>query len=89
MANSIWKEGARRGIAYVEDKDTAEQIMQIAGRRRTEAVKRAASLDAVQESALNGAMAVYVDKIGRPFAWQIPFDLGQWDRVAAAVDLAL
>ena len=89
MANTIWKEGARRGIAYVEDKETAEQIMQIAGRRRAADAKRAASLEAVQESALNGAMAIYTDKIGRPFAWQIPFDLGQWDKVAAAVDSSL
>lgn len=38
-----------------------------------------------QEAALTGAMAVYLDRRGRPFAWQIPFDMGQWDAVTALI----
>jgi len=32
------------------------------------------------------AMAVYLDRRGKPFAWQIPFPLDAWDRVTALVN---
>ena len=50
-------------------------------------VTRAASArqPAPAESFLEGTMAVYVDRRGRPFAWQIPFDIADWDQVTAAV----
>lgn len=97
MASTVWKDGTRRGIVYVEEKETAERVMAaLAGRRGGGAspgapppAKRkagAAGAAAAAEAPLGeGAMAVYLDRKGRPFAWQIPFDLGQWDRVAALV----
>jgi hypothetical protein len=84
MASRIWKDGMRRGIAYVEGREVAERVMEIAGRRKAEAavpVPRKAANDV--EVALVGAMAVYADKKGKPFAWQIPFDIGHWDAVSA------
>lgn len=84
MASRIWKEGTRRGVAYVEGRDTAERVMEIAGRRSSLPnipAKRTAANDV--EAALSGAMAVYADKRGKPFAWQIPFDLKCWEAVSA------
>ena len=83
MASRIWKDGTRRGIAYVEGRDAAERVMEITGRRSLSAVppKRTAANDV--EAALTGAMAVYADKRGKPFAWQIPFDLKCWEAVSA------
>ncbi len=90
MASRVWKDGKRRGIAYVEGREAAERIMTIAGRRRlveaaesgtTPTRRRIPSVPA-EEIALDGAMAVYCDKRGRPFAWQIPFDIGCWEKVA-------
>jgi hypothetical protein len=34
---------------------------------------------------VGAAMAVYLDRKGKPFAWQIPFDIADWDRVTALV----
>ncbi len=72
MASRIWKDGARRGIAYVEDREMAQQVLCATG----SAKPRAGGLP-------EGAMAVYLDRRGRPFAWQIPFDIGHWERIAA------
>jgi hypothetical protein len=97
MGHRVWKDGTRRGIAYVEGRAEAERVMTLAGRRRIEAagqVVRTRSapgrpqssrrvVPSPQELALDGAMAVYTDRRGRPFAWQIPFDIGHWDQVAA------
>lgn len=77
MASRLWRDGTRRGIAYVEDRSVAEQMLGAAGHRLRAAV------DGVPE----GAMAVYLDRRGRPFAWQISFDIGHWERVAALVGL--
>lgn len=74
MASRIWKDGARRGIAYVEDRVVAEQVLCAAGCQK----RRAGGMP-------EGAMAVYLDRRGRPFAWQIPFDIGNWERIAALV----
>jgi hypothetical protein len=90
MTSRVWKDGKRRGIAYVEGRETAEKIMMIVGRRRLlEAtasgmppVRRRIPTVPAEEIALDGAMAVYSDKRGKPFAWQIPFDIGCWEKVA-------
>jgi hypothetical protein len=90
MTSRVWKDGKRRGIAYVEGRETAERIMMIAGRRRlleaaasgTPPVRRRIPTVPAEEMALDGAMAVYSDKRGKPFAWQIPFDIGCWEKVA-------
>lgn len=90
MASRVWKDGKRRGIAYVEGREAAERIMTIAGRRRlleaatngTLPTRRRIPASPPEEIALDGAMAVYSDKRGKPFAWQIPFDIGYWEKVA-------
>lgn len=72
MANRVWKLNGRRGIAYLEDKAVAEWLISLSG---CEAAKLP-----------DMAMAVYKDRRGRTFAWQIPFDLSQWDTVSARVE---
>lgn len=67
--------------------------MTIAGRRRlleaalngTTQTRRRIPTAPAEEIALDGAMAVYSDKRGRPFAWQIPFDIKCWEKVAAVL----
>ena len=111
----MWKDGTRRGIVYVEERDAAEKVMALrpvpaapssvaattqqrsARQRRsssTVAAKAAATITATStrhvapprvETELAGAMAVYLDRKGKPFAWQIPFDIADWDRVTALV----
>jgi len=108
MGNRVWKDGTRRAIAYVEDKEAAEKVMTMTGRRReagspaiapgvpvrrpraaacaaglpaSRSVAEQAKADAVME----GAMAVYSDRRGKPFAWQIPFDAAHWEAVTAAI----
>ena len=72
MASQIWKLNGRRGIVYIEGKKVAEQVMVLCGEKETQLSEQ--------------AMAVYIDPRGRPFAWQIPFDLARWDTVSAAVE---
>ncbi|MES2465588.1 MAG: hypothetical protein V4671_33910, partial [Armatimonadota bacterium] len=74
MASRVWKDGKRRGIAYVESREAAERIMTIAGRRRLLEAVASGSLPTrrriptipAEEIALDGAMAVYSDKRGKP-----------------------
>lgn len=83
----LWKDGTRRGIAYVEEREVAEQVLAAAGRAVPAPVgdgKRRGAVSA-PEAVPEGAMAVYLDRRGRPFAWQIPFDIGRWERIAALV----
>ena len=96
MANRMWKDGTRRGIVYVESREAAEKVMAVA---KLKSAGRAAATKSASESPgtrrraaqapaevfLEGAMAVYLDRRGRPFAWQIPFDITDWDRVTALV----
>ncbi len=77
---------------YVEGRDTAEKVMAVAGRKQQQAAsgsparrRPAAAAQAPAETFLEGAMAVYLDRRGRPFAWQIPFDISEWDRVTALI----
>ena len=78
MASRIWKDGTRRGIAYIEGKEQADQVLTAIGR----AVQGGARTKA-GEDALGAAMAVYADSKGRPFAWQVPFDIARWDELNA------
>ncbi len=97
MTCRVWKDGKRRGIAYVEGREAAERVMMIAGRRRLpEAAaggpaptRRRIPAVPAEEIALDGAMAVYSDKRGKPFAWQIPFDIGYWEKVAEELGVPL
>ena len=83
MASRMWKLGTRRAMAYVEGEETARRVWEAAGRRGEAdgAPKRLGGL----EAKLQGAMAVYIDGKGKPFAWQIPFDVRRWDDVLAAL----
>ncbi len=99
----MWKDGARRGIVYVEEREAAEKVMALRGaanpvpagraafqlRRRTASVASRSAVVPISpvEAELKGraAMAVYLDRKGKPFAWQIPFALEDWDRVVALV----
>lgn len=81
----LWKDGTRRGIAYVEGRAVAEQVLLAAGRDVPLPSKRRGVGAPPPEAMLEGAMAVYLDRRGRPFAWQIPFPIGDWERIAALV----
>jgi hypothetical protein len=108
MGNRVWKDGSRRAIAYVEDKESAEKVMTMTGRRREEgspatapgvsvrrprvaacaagaSTSRSAAEQAKADAAMEGAMAVYSDRRGKPFAWQIPFDAAHWEAVTVAI----
>jgi hypothetical protein len=78
MAHQIWKDGMKRGMAYVEGWEKAAQVLTMMGRcaeltRKTQ----------LSEATLSGAMAVYTDPKGKAFAWQIPFPVAEWERVEA------
>ncbi len=85
MASRMWKDGTRRGIAYVEGREVAERVLTAAGRAPVVATPPRAAKD---NAALDGAMAVYTDKKGKPFAWQFPFDIKEWEAVMAAAGMA-
>lgn len=82
MPGKVWKDGTRRGIAYVEGRDVAQRVLEVAGRVSLPEKSRPKGR---ADERLEGTMAVYVDRRGRPFAWQIPFDIGHWDRIAALI----
>ena len=81
MASRMWKLGTRRAMAYVEGQEIAQKVQEAAGKLPEE--PRPKRRPRGLEAQLSGAMAVYVDGKGRPFAWQIPFDVRRWDAVAA------
>nr|WP_309687557.1 hypothetical protein [Armatimonas sp.] len=78
MKTSLWKIGTRRAMAYVEGRENLERLLEAAGKVR-EPLKRGSGL----EGELQGAVAVYSDAKGRPFAWLIAFDAVRWDEVSA------
>jgi hypothetical protein len=84
MASRIWKDGTRRGIAYIEGKEQADRILAAVGRTTGEWSARRPN----GENALGTAMAVYTDQKGRPFAWQIPFDIARWDEMNTLLNSA-
>lgn len=83
MAGKVWSISTRRGIAYVEGRDCAERVLEALG--RLAAPRRGTA--GVGDSLLLGAMAVYTDRKGRPFAWLVSFDLTERERVVAAGEL--
>lgn len=74
----VWKVTSRRGVAYVEGRDAAERVLAAVG-REPGGVKAKA-----WDKSLLGAMAVYLDRKGKPFAWLVPFDWVDCERVSAA-----
>ena len=87
MASKVWKDGTRRGMAYVEGKETARKVMEVTGRLPVVQAPRRRTASANGDAPMEGAMAVYTDRRGRPFAWQIPFDIRCWDSVTAMVSV--
>ena len=93
MAARCWKDGARQGIAYVENAEIAERVMALRanGMGNSAAAAQAAAprksgvagTNAKKPHLPPGAMAVYADKKGKPFAWQIAFALRDWETVTA------
>jgi hypothetical protein len=81
VVSRMWKLGTRRAMAYVEGAEIAQKVWEATGRtpEPTPPRKRIRGM----EAHLRGAMAVYMDGKGRPFAWQIPFDAKHWDIVEA------
>lgn len=79
-------------MAYAEGRELAERILSASGQAGTveeaagqaEGKRRAAN--APTDNLLPGTMAVYLDRRGKPFAWQIAFDVSYWDTVAAMVN---
>ena len=86
MANRLWKMGTRRGIAYVEGRAAAERVLLASGQPPTVIIATPATVPANSRAVPEGLMAVYCDRRGKPFAWQIPFDVRVWDAVVAAVE---
>ena len=75
----LWKDGNRRGIAYVEGREMVERVLAVTGKALPVPQRPGKDTDAE----LPGTMAVYRDRRGRAFAWQIPFDIVCWDSVAS------
>ena len=78
MAHRVWKVGTRRGIAYVEGREMAEQIASLTGRVLPPPITvRKTNADA------GSVMAIYTDRKGKAFAYQIVFDLSNWDKITS------
>lgn len=58
-------------MVYVEGRETAEKILAVAG---LPGLPVPTGKGKALEAQLNGPVAVYTDRRGRAFAWQIPFD---------------
>lgn len=71
--NAMWRLNTREGIAYVEDRGVALELI-----RSVKATSKARALDE--------AMAVYVTPRGRAFAWQIRFPYDRWSSVARTLE---
>jgi hypothetical protein len=80
MRSRVWKDGTRRAIAYVEGREVAETLKETLGKVQEE-VRKVSK----EEALTKAAMAVYLDKKGKPFAWQFAFDVALWERVSAVV----
>jgi hypothetical protein len=78
----LWKVGLRRGMAYVEGRDLAERVLSLSGGAAP--VSGPPARRRASDQLLPGTMAVYSDRRGRAFAWQIAFDVRHWDAVASA-----
>lgn len=68
-------------------RDTGAAVVAVPAAKAARPAKPGALAPA--EAELSGpAMAVYLDRKGKPFAWQIPFALDDWDRVSVLVGVA-
>ena len=86
LTGQMWRDSSRRGIAYVEGRAGLERVMTATGRTAAQPTRRTVGGDS--ETLADGIMAVYTDRRGRPFAWQVRFDLGLWEAVTAALQSA-
>lgn len=86
MTSSVWKVGTRRAMVYVEGKESAQRVLEAAGTPLPDLMSIPRSTRPVGiEAQLLGAMAVYLDRKGKPFAWQILFDASRLPAVEAAL----
>jgi hypothetical protein len=61
------------GMAYLEDRRLAEELLKIEGSRR--------KLD-------DAAIATYFSPKGKPFAWQMGFTMRNWERISKVLGVA-
>lgn len=80
MESVVWKVTSRRGVAFVVGREAAERVLAAVGRAVVVGGKKVRDAD----RPLLGAMAVYLDRKGKPFAWLVPFDWADCERVSAA-----
>jgi|GEM_PF-2248457 len=74
-----------RGAATAPD-DAAAAAGGPPNRAKNRRAERDRAREQEKDGGLPGAMAVYTDRRGRPFAWQIPFDVGHFETVARVVE---
>ncbi len=84
MMSCVWRIGTRRAMVYVEGKESAQRVLEAAGSATATAAPRRRQLVG-PEAHLVGAMAVYLDRKGKPFAWQILFDATRLPEVQAVL----
>jgi hypothetical protein len=72
-------------MVYVEGKESAQRVLEAAGTTPTDSPPARRARPVGVEAYLQGAMAVYLDSRGRPFAWQILFDASRLPAVEAAL----
>jgi hypothetical protein len=86
MMSCVWRIGTRRAMVYVEGKESAQRVLEAAGTTAPVASRRRQLVG--PEAYLVGAMAVYLDRKGKPFAWQILFDATRLPEVEAVLQNA-
>lgn len=72
MANCAWRLNNRYGVVYIEDRKLADAVMNMSGR---------------QPSSKTAVMATYLSAKGKPFAWQVMFEMDKWERVSQVMGL--
>lgn len=74
MSNYAWKLSNKLGVAYLEDKALLTKIVDVEGSRLK------------FEKAV---MATYFSPGGKAIAWQVSFNMAEWDRVARAIGMEI
>ncbi|MHB1001598.1 MAG: hypothetical protein ACYC27_20345 [Armatimonadota bacterium] len=70
MSNQAWALGSKYGIAYLEDRKLIDEILKLEG----------------SQSRINEAvMATYFSPKGKPFAWQMIFNMNNWNLISEAL----
>ncbi|MCL6519815.1 MAG: hypothetical protein K6T99_08280 [Armatimonadetes bacterium] len=72
MKNYAWRLGRKDGVAYIEDRKLAMEILKIEGSR---------------PHSTGGIMATYYSPRGKEFAWQVRFRIEHWGLVMQALGI--